>query len=148
MERRSGTVRVLVIVKADENSEAGVLPDAKLFEEMGKFNEELLRAGVMLAAEGLQPSSKGARVKFTGKTPSVIDGPFPETKELAAGFWIWRVKSLDDAVNWLKRSPFQDTTVEIRPFYEMEDFGDAVSPELREAEARQRAEAERLARQG
>lgn len=139
-------MRVLVIVKADQNSEAGIIPDTKLFEEMGKFNEELIKAGVMLAGEGLQPSSKGARVKFTGKSPSVIDGPFAETKELVAGFWIWRVKSLADAVSWLKRAPFQDTTVEIRPFYEMEDFGEAFTPEMRAQEARHRAEAERLAK--
>ena len=139
-------MRVLVIVKANEESEAGVLPDPKIFEEMGKFNEELLKAGVMLSAEGLQPSSKGVRVKFTGKNPSVIDGPFPETKELIAGFWLWKVKSLEDAVNWIKRSPFQDTAIEIRPLYEMEDFSGIVSPELLEDEKRQRAEAEKLSK--
>ena len=139
-------MRVMVIVKADKQSEAGVLPDEKLFAEMGKFNEELVKAGVMLAAEGLQPTSKAVRVKFTGKNTSVIDGPFAETKELIAGFWLWKVKSLQDAVEWLKRSPFQDTEVEIRPLYEMEDFGENLSPELREQEKRLRAESERLAK--
>jgi hypothetical protein len=113
---------------------------------MGKFNEELVKAGVMLAAEGLTPSSKGVRVKFTGKNTSVIDGPFAETKELAAGFWLWKVKSLDDAVEWLKRSPFQDTEVEIRPLYEMEDFCGQLSKDVIEQEKRLRTESEKLAK--
>src|SRR5436309_42679 len=106
-------MRVMVIVKADKSSEAGILPDQKVFDAMGKFNEELIKAGVMLAAEGLQPTSKGVRVKFTGKNTSIIDGPFAESKELIAGFWLWKVNSMEDAVNWLKRSPFQDTEIEI-----------------------------------
>jgi hypothetical protein len=125
-------MRVMVIVKADKNSEAGILPDEKVFAAMGKFNEELINAGVMLAAEGLQPTSKGVRVKFTGNNPTVIDGPFAESKELIAGFWLWKVNSMEDAVGWLKRSPFQDTEVEIRRIYEMEDFGDAVSQERKD----------------
>jgi hypothetical protein len=144
--KRRDEMRVLVIVKASEESEAGILPDPKLFEDMGKFNEELVKAGVMLAAEGLTPSSKGVRVKFTGKNASVIDGPFAETKELAAGFWLWKVKSLDDAVEWLKRSPFQDTEVEIRPLYEMEDFCGQLSKDVIEQEKRLRTESEKLAK--
>jgi hypothetical protein len=136
----------MVIVKADKQSEAGVLPSTELFEQMGKFNEQLVNAGVMLAGEGLQPTSKGVRVKFTGKNTSVIDGPFAETKELIAGFWIWKVKSLQEAVEWIKRSPFQDTEIEIRPLYEMADFGDALTPELREQEQRLRAQSEKLAK--
>lgn len=125
-------MRVMVIVKADKNSEAGMLPDKKLFAEMGKFNQELINAGVMVAAEGLHPTSKGVRVKFTGPTTSVIDGPFAESKELIAGFWLWKVESMEDAVNWLKRAPFQDTEVEIRRIYEAEDFGDAMSEERKD----------------
>jgi hypothetical protein len=129
-------MRFMVIVKADQKSEAGVLPDKKLFAEMGKFNEELAKAGVMLAAEGLQPSSKGARVKFSGSKRMVIDGPFSETKELVAGFWLWQVRSKEEAIEWLKRAPFQEGEVEIRQVFEAEDFGAEFTPELREQEER------------
>jgi len=129
-------MRFMVIVKADQKSEAGVLPDKKLFAEMGKFNEELGKAGVMLAAEGLQPSSKGARVKFSGSKRTVIDGPFSETKELVAGFWLWQVGSKEEAIEWLKRAPFQEGEVEIRQVFEAEDFGAEFTPELREQEER------------
>jgi hypothetical protein len=112
----------MVIVKANKDSEAGVLPSRKMLAEMGKFNEELVKAGVMLAGEGLQASSKGARVKFFGGKTTVIDGPFPETKELVAGFWMWQVKSREEAIEWLKRAPFEDTEVEIRRVFETEDF--------------------------
>jgi len=112
----------MVVVKADKNSEAGVLPDEKLLAAMGKFNEELVKAGVMLAGEGLQPSSKGARVKFAGGKRIVTDGPFTESKELIAGFWLWQVKSKEEAIQWLKRAPFEETEVEIRQVYEMADF--------------------------
>ena len=125
-------MRFMVIVKATKESEAGVLPDEKLLAAMGKYNEELVKAGVMLAGEGLHPSSKGARVRFSGEKRTVIDGPFAETKELVAGFWIWQVRSIEEAVEWVKRCPNPmpgDSDIEIRPFYEMEDFGD--SPELR-----------------
>jgi hypothetical protein len=115
-------MRFMVLVKADENSEAGVLPDAKLLNEMGKFNEELVKAGVMLAGEGLHASSKGARVKFAKGKKTVIDGPFAETKELVAGFWVWQVKSKEEAIEWLKRAPFQETEVEIRQVFEAADF--------------------------
>jgi hypothetical protein len=128
----------MVIVKADKNSEAGVLPDTKLLADMGKFNEELTKAGVMLAGEGLQPSSKGARVRFSGGQKTVIDGPFAETKELVAGFWLWQVKSKEEAIEWLKRAPFEGTEVEIRQVFEAEDFGAEFTPELREQEERQR----------
>jgi hypothetical protein len=132
-------MRFLVMVKSNKESEAGVMPDEKLLREMGKFNEELVKAGIMLAAEGLQPSSKGARVKFSqGKAPSVIDGPFSETKELVAGFWLWQVRSRAEAIEWLKRAPFTNEEVEIRQVFEAEDFGDALTPELREQEARLR----------
>lgn len=136
-------MRVMVIVKADQNSEAGVMPDAKLLTEMGKFNDELVKAGVMLAGDGLHPSSKGARIRFTGTKRTVIDGPFSETKELIAGYWMWQVKSMDEAVAWLKRAPFDGTEVEIRPVFEAEDFGAELTPELRKQEERQRAEIER-----
>ncbi len=129
-------MRVMVIVKADKNSEAGVLPNHELLAAMTKFNEELGKAGVLLAGEGLQPSSKGARVRFSGGKKTVIDGPFAETKELVAGFWLWQVKSKEEAIEWLKRAPFEDTEVEIRQVFEAEDFGDAFTPELREAEER------------
>jgi hypothetical protein len=129
-------MRFMVIVKADQKSEAGVLPDKKLFAEMGKFNEELAKAGVMLAADGLQPSSKGARVKFSGSKRTVIDGPFSETKELVAGFWLWQVSSKEEAIEWLKRAPFQEGEVEIRQVFEAEDFGAEFTPELREQEER------------
>ena len=125
-------MRVMVLVKANEESEAGVLPDAKLLTEMGKFNEELVKAGVMLAGEGLQASSQGFRVKFGGEKPTVIDGPFAETKELVAGFWLWQVRSMDEAVEWLKRAPFKGGEVEIRRVFETEDFGEAMTPELEE----------------
>lgn len=135
-------MRFMVIVKADKNSEAGVLPTNELFEEMGKFNEELAKAGVLLAAEGLQPSSKGVRVRFSGKAQAVIEGPFPETKDLIAGFWLWKVKSRAEAVEWLKRAPFgSGAEVEIRQVYEAEDFGPALAPELRKQEERLRASA-------
>jgi hypothetical protein len=128
----------MVIVKADKNSEAGVLPDQKMLADMGKFNEELAKAGVMLAGEGLQASSKGARVRFSGGKRTVIDGPFAETKELVAGFWLWQTKSLEEAIEWLKRAPFEDTEVEIRQVFEADDFGEAFTPELREQEERVR----------
>jgi len=132
----------MVIVKANKDSEAGVLPDKKILTEMGKYNEELSKAGVMLAAEGLQPSSKGVRVKFSGGKPTVIDGPFAETKELVAGFWLWQVKSKEEAIEWLKRAPFGGgTEVEIRQVFEAEDFGAEFTPELRAQEERIRARA-------
>ena len=131
-------MRFMVIVKASKESEAGVLPDEKALTEMGKFNEELVKAGVMLAGEGLQASSKGARVRFEGKKRTVIDGPFAETKELVAGFWVWQVKSKQEAIEWLKRAPFQEGEVEIRQVFENEDFGDALTPEVRELEDRVR----------
>ena len=129
-------MRFMVIVKADQKSEAGVLPDQKLLSEMGKFNEELAKAGVMLAGEGLQASSKGARVRFSGSKRTVIDGPFSETKELIAGFWLWQVRSKEEAIEWLKRAPFQEGEVEIRQVFEAEDFGAEFTPELREQEER------------
>lgn len=132
-------MRVMVFVKADKNSEAGVLPSQELFAEMHKFNDELIKAGVMLAGEGLQPTSKGARVKFEGKRRTVIDGPFAESKELIAGFWLWKVKSMEEAIEWLKRAPFDGgAEVEIRPLYEFEDFGSEFTPELREKQERLR----------
>ena len=135
-------MRFMVIVKADKNSEAGVMPSKQLLTDMGKFNEELANAGVMLAGEGLQPSSKGARVKFSNGQRSVIDGPFAETKELVAGFWLWQVKSKEEAIEWLKRAPFGGgTEIEIRQVFEAADFGEAFTPELREAEERLRAQA-------
>ncbi len=133
-------MRFMVLVKADKNSEAGVLPSREILEEMGKFNEELVKAGVMLAAEGLQASSKGARVRFSAGKRTVIDGPFTEAKELIAGFWLWQVKSKEEAIEWLKRAPFEDTEVEIRQVFEADDFGPAFTPELREQEDRMRAE--------
>jgi hypothetical protein len=129
----------MVIVKANKDSEAGVMPTKELLTDMGKFNEELVKAGVMLAGEGLQASSKGARVKFSGGKTTVIDGPFAETKELVAGYWMWQVKSKEEAIEWLKRAPFEDTEVEIRQVFEAEDFGDELTPELREQEERLRA---------
>jgi hypothetical protein len=132
-------MRVMVIVKADKSSEAGVLPSEELLAEMGKFNEELIKAGMMLAAEGLQPTSKGKRLKFEGKKRTVIDGPFAETKELIAGFWLWKVNSMEEAIEWLKRAPFDGgTEIEIRRIYEAEDFGDKFSVELRAQEERLR----------
>ena len=131
-------MRFMVLVKADKNSEAGVLPDKKILTEMGRFNDELVKAGVMLAAEGLQSSAKGARVKFSKGKRTVIDGPFAETKELVAGFWLWQVRSKEEAIEWLKRAPFEDTEVEIRQVFEAEDFGPEFTPELRQAEERLR----------
>jgi hypothetical protein len=135
-------MRVMVIVKADKNSEAGILPKKELFEKMGKYNEELVKAGIMLAAEGLQATSKGKRVRFSGTQRTVIDGPFTESKELIAGFWLWQVRSMDEAVEWLKRAPFDGgTEVEIRQVFEAEDFGAELIPKLKEQEARLRAQA-------
>ena len=131
-------MRFMVIVKANKDSEAGILPTKEILTEMGKFNQELIKAGVMLAGEGLQASSKGVRIRFSGDKQTVIDGPFAETKELVAGFWIWKVKSKDEAIQWLKRAPFRDGEVEIRQIFEMEDFGDAATPELKQQEARLR----------
>jgi hypothetical protein len=137
-------MRFMVMVKATKDSEAGILPDGKLLADMGKFNEELVKAGVMLAGEGLQPSSKGARVRFSGAKRTVIDGPFAETKELVAGFWLWQVKSKDEAIEWVKRcpNPFPGTEseIEIRQVFEAEDFGAEFTPELREQEERLRAQ--------
>ena len=137
-------MRVMVIVKASQESEAGAMPSTEVLSKMGQFNEELVKAGVLLAGEGLHPSSKGVRVRFPGGT--VIDGPFTETKELIAGFWVWQVKSMQDAIDWIRRSPFQefpDSEVEIRPVFEADDFGEAFTPELREQEVRIFAEAGR-----
>ncbi len=133
-------MRFMMIVKADKNSEAGVLPSEELLAAMGKYNEELVKAGVLLAAEGLHPSSKGARVKFSGSTRTVIDGPFTEAKELIAGFWLIQVKSKEEAIEWAKRVPFQEGEVEIRQVFEAEDFGPEFTPELREQEERLRAQ--------
>ena len=138
-------MRVLVVVKASKESEAGQMPSEQLLRDMGKYNEELVHAGVMQAGEGLQPSSKGARVRFSGSKRTVVDGPFAETKELIAGFWMWQVKSMDEAIEWVKRCPNpmnEDSTIEIRPVFEMEDFGEAMTPELREQEERLRAQVE------
>jgi hypothetical protein len=135
------TMRVMVIVKADKDSEAGVMPTEKLLTDMGEYNEELVKAGVMLAGEGLHPSKKGKRIKFSGTTRTVIDGPFTETKELVAGFWLWQVRSMEEAIEWLKRAPFDGgTEVEIRPVFEAEDFGSEMTPELKAQEERLRAE--------
>jgi hypothetical protein len=136
-------MRFMIIVKATKNSEAGVLPDERLLTEMGRFNEEMARAGVLLAGEGLHPSSKGARVRFSGTERTVIEGPFPETKDLVAGFWLIQVPSRDAAIEWIKRCPNphpEETEVEIRQVFEAEDFGPALTPELREAEERIRAQ--------
>ena len=135
-------MRFVVMVKATKDSEAGKMPSTKLLEEMGKFNEELVKAGIMLAGEGLQPSSKGARVRFSGSKRTVIDGPFAEAKELVAGFWIWQVKSKEEAIEWVKRipnpMPGTESEVEIRQVFEVEDFGAAATPEIREREQRLR----------
>ena len=142
-------MRFMVIVKATADSESGMLPDQKLLADMGKFNDELVKAGIMLAGEGLQPSSKGARVRFSGAKRTVIDGPFAETKELIAGFWLWQVKSKDEAIEWVKRCPNPmpgDSEIEIRQVYEAEDFGTEFTPELRAQEERQRKEMEALAK--
>ena len=136
-------MRFMVMVKATKESEAGALPDTKLLAEMGKFNEELIKAGVMLAGEGLQPSSKGARVRFSGAKRTVIDGPFAETKELVAGFWLWQVKSKEEAIEWVKRCPNPmpgESEIEIRQVFEAEDFGAEFTPELRAQEERMRAQ--------
>jgi hypothetical protein len=136
-------MRVMVIVKASKDSEAGVMPSEQLLADMGNFNEELAKAGVMLAAEGLHPSSKGARVRFAGSQRTVTDGPFAETKELIAGFWIWKVASMQEAIDWVKRCPNPmegESEIEIRPIFEAEDFGEALTPELREQEERLRAQ--------
>ena len=136
-------MRFMVLIKADKDSEAGVLPDERLLTEMGKFNEELVKAGVMLAGEGLHPSSKGARVRFSGQERTVIDGPFVESKELIAGFWIWQVNSKEEAIEWAKRCPNPmggESEIEIRQVFEAEDFGAAYTPELREHDERLRAQ--------
>ena len=141
-------MRFMILVKATKDSEAGMMPDEKLLADMGKYNEELVNAGIMLAGEGLHPSSKGARVRFSGKTRTVIDGPFAETKELIAGYWLWQVKSKAEAIEWVKRcpNPFPDgeSEIEIRQVFEAEDFGAEFTPELREQEERVRAQAEQL----
>jgi hypothetical protein len=135
-------MRVMVIVKASEESEAGILPKREEFQEMGKFNEELVKAGIMLEGDGLQPTSKGKRIKFEGSNRIVTDGPFAETRELIAGFWIWKVKSMEEAVAWLKRAPFGGgMEIEIRPFYEAADFGDEFTPEMHAQDERLRAAA-------
>ena len=134
-------MQVMVFVKASKESEAGQMPDEKILREMGNFNEQLVKAGVMLMGEGLQPTSKGKRVKFSGAKRTVTDGPFAETKELIAGFWLWKVKSMDEAVEWLKRAPFDGgTEIEIRPLFESDDFGKEFTPELRAQEERLRAQ--------
>jgi hypothetical protein len=138
-------MRVMVLIKANERSEAGEMPSEELLTQMTDYNEELVKAGVMLGGEGLHPSDKGVRVAFKGSERKVIDGPFAETKELLAGYWVWEVKSLDEAIEWVKRIPNPDdeeTTVEIRPVFEVEDFGDELTPELRERDAQMRAQVE------
>jgi len=143
-------MRVMVFVKASPESEAGEMPSQQLLTEMGAFNEQLVKAGIMQDGDGLKPSSQGKRVRFSGKDRTVIDGPFAETKELVAGYWIWQVKSMDEAVEWVKRCPnpmMSDSEIEIRPYFEMEDFGAALTPELREQESRLRAQAEQQQKQ-
>lgn len=138
-------MRVMVMVKATKSSEAGAPPSEELMRDMMQFNEELVNAGMMVAGDGLQPSSKGVRVRFSGKDRTVTDGPFVETKELVAGYWIWEVKSMDEAIEWVKRCPNpmpEESEIEIRPLYTMDDFGDAATPEIREQEARLRARTE------
>ena len=138
-------MRFMIMVKADKNTEAGVMPSEKLLAEMGKFNEELVKAGVMLAGEGLHPSSKGARVQFSGDKRTVTDGPFTETKERVAGYWLWQVRSMDEAIEWAKRCPNptgEESVLEIRPVFELDDFGDNVTPEVREREERLRSQLE------
>jgi hypothetical protein len=140
-------MKVMVIVKATQDSEAGMMPSEQMLTAMGQFNEELVNAGIMLAGEGLQPSSKGVRVKFSGTNRSVTDGPFTETKELIAGFWIWQVESMEEAITWVKRCPNPmpgDSEIEIRPFFTADDFGEEFTPELRAQEARIQAAAEQL----
>jgi hypothetical protein len=144
-------MRVMVMVKADKDTEAGVLPSQQLLTDMMKFNEELVKAGIMLAGEGLQPSAKGKRVRFSGPKRTVVDGPFAEAKELVAGYWVWQVRSMEEAVEWARRIPNPtgvEGEVEIRPIFEAEDFGEEFTPELREQEERLRAETERLAKSG
>jgi hypothetical protein len=136
-------MRVMVLVKATEQSEAGVLPGEELLTAMGRYNEELVKAGIMLAGEGLHPSSRGARIQFSGENRTVVDGPFTEAKELVAGFWLWQVKSMDEAIEWAKRCPNptgEDGVLEIRPVFEADDFGPELTPELREQEERLRAQ--------
>ena len=144
-------MRIMVMVKATKNSEAGVLPDQKLLAAMGTFNEELVKAGIILAGDGLQASSKGKRVRFAGGKKTVIDGPFAETKELVAGFWIWQVKSMDEALEWARRCPDpmpgEESELELRPLFEAEDFGEAYTPELRAQEEKMRAQIERQQKQ-
>ena len=135
-------MRFVVLVKANEQSEAGVMPTEQELADMGSFNEELVKAGVMLAGEGLHPSSKGARIHYSGRSQEVIDGPFAEAKELVAGFWILQARNQDEVIDWLKRAPFADGQVEIRQIFEAEDFGEAMTPELREAQDRMRGEIE------
>src|SRR4030095_11953826 len=140
-------MRFMIIVKASKDSEAGVMPSEQLLRDMGNFNEELVKAGIMFAGEGLQPSSKGVRVRFSGDKRTVMDGPFAETKELIAGFWIWRVNSLQEAIDWVKRCPnpmMEDSDIEIRQIFEAEDFGPALTPELKEQEDRLRVQSEEL----
>jgi hypothetical protein len=142
-------MRFMVIVKATKGSEQGELPSTEMLTAMGKYNEELVKAGIMLAGDGLQPSSKGARVRFSGPKRTVVDGPFAETKELIAGFWIWQVRSLDEAIEWVKRCPNpmkEDSEIEIRQIFEAEDFGEAFTPELQQQEERIRAEVEKRAK--
>jgi len=134
-------MRVMVLVPADENSEKGVLPDEQLLTDMGNFNEELVKAGVMLAGEGLHPTSKAVRVRFDGDERTVVDGPFTESKELIAGYWLWQVRDMDEAIEWIKRAPFGgNTQIELRPVFEAEDFGEEFTPELREQEERLRSQ--------
>lgn len=136
-------MRVMVMVKATKSSEAGIMPGTELFEAMGKYNEELVKAGIMLSGDGLKPSSAAVRVHFSGKDRIVTDGPFTETKELIAGFWIWQVQSMEEAIEWVKKCPnpmIEDSDIDIRPFFEMEDFGEAFTPELREQEDKLRAQ--------
>jgi len=141
-------MRVMVLVKASPETEAGQMPKESELEAMGRYNEELVKAGVMLAGEGLHPSQRGKRVRFAGKERTVTDGPFAETKELLAGFWLWHVKSMDEAVEWLRRAPFENDEVEIRPVFEAADFGAELTPELRAQEDRLRAEIEKQQKNG
>ena len=139
-------MRVMVLVKANEDTEAGTPPDTEMLTEMGKFNEELVKAGIMLDGEGLHPSSRGARIEFSGDKRNVIDGPFTETKELIAGYWLWQVRDMDEAIEWAKRCPNptgEESVLELRPVFELDDFGDNVTPEVRERDARLRAELEK-----
>jgi len=140
-------MRLMVIVKATKNSEAGILPSEKMLNEMGRYNEELVKAGIMVSGDGLQPSTKGKRVVFSGSSRTVVDGPFAEAKELVAGFWIWQVKSMDEALAWVRRCPDpmpgEEAVLELRPLFEIADFGDNATPEVRERESRLRAEIEK-----